>query len=109
MAGIGNGPMTLLWNPTNGRWKIADPALTIRNEELLEEGLIDRNTALLMAMSRPELEAVDRSADYLATAAKGKLFPNSLLCSQSMINLPIHPGLSRNQVEIIISIANTLS
>ena len=29
-------------------------------------------------------------------------FPNALLCSQSMINLPIHPGLTENNVEKII-------
>jgi len=32
MAGIANGPMTLLWNPTDGRWKIADNALAIRSD-----------------------------------------------------------------------------
>jgi hypothetical protein len=32
MAGIGNGPMTLVWNPADGRWKIAAPALTIRQD-----------------------------------------------------------------------------
>ena len=32
MAGIADGTMTLLWNPTNGRWTIADPALTIRSD-----------------------------------------------------------------------------
>jgi dTDP-4-amino-4,6-dideoxygalactose transaminase len=37
------------------------------------------------------------------TFAQGKEFPNSLLCSQSMINLPIHPGLKPNQVEKIAS------
>jgi multidrug efflux system outer membrane protein len=39
-----------------------DPAapLTIRNEELLEDGPIDREVALTLAMARPELEAVDR-------------------------------------------------
>jgi len=36
--------------------------------------------------------------------AKGEEFPNALLCSQSMINLPIHPGLSDRQVEKIASL-----
>ena len=35
--------------------------------------------------------------------AQGKAFPNSLLCSRSMINLPIHPGLKDDQVERITS------
>lgn len=35
---------------------------------------------------------------------KGENFPNALLCSQSMINLPIHPGLSDRQVEKIASL-----
>ncbi len=36
--------------------------------------------------------------------AKGENFPNALLCSQSMINLPIHPGLRGRQVEKIASL-----
>ena len=32
MAGIADGTMTLLWNPANGRWTIADPLLTIRSD-----------------------------------------------------------------------------
>ncbi len=35
-------------------------------------------------------------------------FPNALLCSQSMINLPIHPSLRDAQVERIVSCVNTL-
>jgi len=34
---------------------------------------------------------------------QGKAFPIALLCSQSMINLPIHPGLSSEQTERILS------
>ncbi len=30
LAGIANAPMTLLWNPANGRWTIAGPTGTIR-------------------------------------------------------------------------------
>ena len=33
----------------------------------------------------------------------GKQFPNSSLCSHSMINLPIHPGLSEKDISRIIS------
>ncbi len=36
--------------------------------------------------------------------AQGKAFPNALLCSQSMINLPIHPGLRAEQIEQIASL-----
>ncbi len=44
-----------------------DPAapLTIRNEELLEDDPVDRDAALQLAMSRPELEAIDRSVGIL--------------------------------------------
>jgi len=38
----------------------------------------------------------------------GEDFPNAYLCSQSMINLPIHPSLSDKQVERIIETVNTL-
>ena len=38
--------------------------------------------------------------------AKGKPYPNSLLCSISMINLPIHPSLTKKQIERIILITN---
>lgn len=34
--------------------------------------------------------------------AKNNQFPNSLLCSRSLINLPIHPGLSRKNIEKVI-------
>jgi len=37
----------------------------------------------------------------------GKTFPNSLLCSQSMINLPIHPGLTKKQISKIINNTNS--
>ena len=32
MAGIADGTMTLLWNPANGRWTIADPRQTIPSD-----------------------------------------------------------------------------
>jgi len=35
--------------------------------------------------------------------AKDKLFPNSYLCSNSMINLPIYPNLYNNDIDRIIS------
>jgi len=35
--------------------------------------------------------------------AKNKSFPNSLLCSNSMINLPIYPNLNGIEIEEIIS------
>ena len=35
---------------------------------------------------------------------QGKTFPNALLCSQSMINLPIHPGLKTDHVKRIASL-----
>ena len=40
---------------------------------------------------------------------KGKEFPNSLYCSQSMINLPIHPGLSDEKINKITSTFNAYS
>jgi perosamine synthetase len=39
--------------------------------------------------------------------ANGNMFPNSYLCSQSMINLPIHPGLKRKQISKIMSHINS--
>ncbi|NMB61246.1 MAG: hypothetical protein GYA18_02765 [Chloroflexi bacterium] len=38
----------------------------------------------------------------------GSDFPNAYLCSESMINLPIHPSLNDGQVERIIETVNTL-
>lgn len=38
--------------------------------------------------------------------ANGRQYPNSLLCSRSMINLPIHPDLTDEQLEKIIAITN---
>ena len=35
---------------------------------------------------------------------QGKEYPNALLCSQSMINLPIHPGLTPGQIDKIASL-----
>lgn len=40
--------------------------------------------------------------------AAGSDFPNAYLCSQSMINLPVHPSLNDGQVERIIETVNTL-
>jgi dTDP-4-amino-4,6-dideoxygalactose transaminase len=34
--------------------------------------------------------------------ASPDLFPNSLLCSQSMINLPVHPGLDQKKILKVI-------
>jgi len=44
-----------------------DPAapLTIRNEELLEDDPIDRDAALVLSASRPELEAIERFVGIL--------------------------------------------
>ncbi len=36
-------------------------------------------------------------------------FPNSLLCSHSMINLPIHPSLKDEDLERIVEVINHLS
>ena len=42
--------------------------------------------------------------------AKGQTFPNALKCSQSMINLPIHPDLKTKHIKnIISSLENTLA
>jgi len=38
----------------------------------------------------------------------GNKFPNAKLCSQSMLNLPIHPSLRDEQVEQIITCVNTV-
>lgn len=34
---------------------------------------------------------------------KNREFPNSLICSNEVVNLPNHPGLSRNDLEYIVS------
>ena len=35
---------------------------------------------------------------------RGKDYPNALSCSQSMINLPIHPGLNQDQIALIVTL-----
>jgi dTDP-4-amino-4,6-dideoxygalactose transaminase len=49
----------------------------------------------LIEYSMPHLPAYQKYASP-------NLFPNSYLCSQSMINLPIHPGLNRKKILKII-------
>jgi len=57
----------------------------------------------LIEYSMPHLAAYRSYADPSE-------FPNSLLCSQTTINLPIHPGLSPQDVEKVIhAIAETVS
>ena len=56
----------------------------------------------LIEYSMPQHPAYKKYAD-------GKDFPNSFLCSQSMINLPIHPGLKSKQISSIISKINSYS
>jgi len=41
--------------------------------------------------------------------AKNNTFPNALLCSQSMINLPIHPGLTDDDINKIIDVTKMVS
>ena len=50
-------------------------------------------------------QLIEYSMPHLSVYQKYALpdqYPNSLLCSQSMINLPIHPGLSRKMIAKII-------
>ncbi len=35
-------------------------------------------------------------------------YPNSLLCSHSMVNLPVHPGLSNSDIEDIVGVINRI-
>jgi dTDP-4-amino-4,6-dideoxygalactose transaminase len=54
-------------------------------------------------------QLIEYSVPHLSaySAYKGnREFPNSLYCSQHMINLPIHPGLKQSQIDKIISILN---
>jgi len=57
-------------------------------------------------------ELIEYSIPHLSAYhayTKNKKFPNSLLCSQSMINLPIHPGLKEKDIDKIIGIAKCIN
>ena len=55
----------------------------------------------LIEYSMPHLGAYKKYAGE-------NLFPNSLLCSQSMINLPIYPGLRIRTLDLVINCINEL-
>ncbi len=57
-------------------------------------------------------ELVEYSIPHLSAYRanqKNKEFPNSLLCSHSMINLPIHPGLREKDIDKIINITKGIN
>jgi dTDP-4-amino-4,6-dideoxygalactose transaminase len=54
-------------------------------------------------------QLIEYSVPHLSaySAYKGNQeFPNSLYCSQHMINLPIHPGLKQSQIDKVIAALN---
>jgi perosamine synthetase len=73
----------------------------------------DRNIAMELAAQRGVQlgQLIEYSMPHLSAYQKYTttgLFPNSLLCSQSMVNLPIYPGLNpKNIIKIIDTISQT--
>ena len=55
----------------------------------------------LIEYSMPHLKA------YLKYASPDQ-FPNSLLCSRSMINLPVHSGLSKKEINHVVGMINRI-